>query len=212
MAALLALCSLSLASSRAGAAPTRRAFVAAAPLAAASLVLAPRVGRADGATAAAAATAYVDAASGAAFAYPSGWAFEKKTLDRGQLPLVIVTQAGAPSTNAFFSVNSIRGDYPTLGSFGSPADVLVNLVPPPGTPGVSSEVLAAQSTGKTYAFDYKIAFDGGATRHLRTVFAIAHAPSGSDYLVTLTAQSEEASYAAAKPDLDAIVASFRLAA
>lgn len=110
-----------------------------------------------------------------------------------------------------FAVNSIRGDYANLGSFGTPADVLVNLVPPAGTPGVKAEVLASLNKGKTYEFDYTLAFaETGVTRHLRTVWAVTHSPTGSDYLVTLTAQSEEPNYKAAKADLDAIVGSMKL--
>jgi hypothetical protein len=185
---------------------SRRGFITSVPLCASTLLLP----RAEWATAAEAPTAYTDSATGVSFAYPSDWELVKKTLDRSQPPLVIVTKGGAPSTNAVLSTNFIRGDYPSLGSFGSPADVLVNLIPPPGTPGVSSEVLSAQNKGKTYEFDYKLAFEQtGVTRHLRTVFGITHSPTGIDYLVTLTAQAEEQNYLTAKAELDAIVSSYK---
>lgn len=184
---------------------SRRNFIGVAPLAASALLAQQRPSGAAEPTA-----IYTDAASGCSFAYPTNWNLEKKTLDRAQLPLVIVSNGQTPSTNAFFAVNSIRGDYANLGSFGSPADVLVNLIPPAGTPGIKSEVLASVNKGKTYEFDYTLAFDGGVTRHLRTVFGIAHSATGSDFLVTLTAQSEEQNYAAAKADLDSIMGSMRI--
>ncbi|KAG8462839.1 hypothetical protein KFE25_001612 [Diacronema lutheri] len=183
---------------------TRRSFVASSS----ALIALPR------AVVAAPTSVYTDAASGVSFSYPSDWALDKKTLDRAQLPLVIVSKSGAgPSGTApayaFLAINSIRGDYMSLGSFGSPADVLATLVPPAGTPGVTSRVLASANKGKTYEFEYVLEFESGPTRHLRTAFGLSSSPTGADFLVTLTAQAEEPGYADVKAELDAIVASMR---
>ncbi|KAJ1621548.1 hypothetical protein T492DRAFT_846968 [Pavlovales sp. CCMP2436] len=174
MLALLLPALLSLVSPNGGrssvlAGSTRRGFAVAVPFAASAALCLPSVSYA------AAGATYNDEATG------------KTTIARSQLPIVIVTKNGAPSTNAFFSVNSIRGDYASLGSFGAPADVLVTL----GTPGITSEVISSAKKGTTYEFDYKLSFDTGVTRHLRTTYGITHSPAGYDYLVTLTAQSLE---------------------
>ncbi|KAJ1633588.1 hypothetical protein T492DRAFT_980486 [Pavlovales sp. CCMP2436] len=208
MLALLLPALLSLVSPNGGrssvlAGSTRRGFAVAVPFAASAALCLPSVSYA------AAGATYNDEATGVSFAYPSDWSLQKTTIARSQLPIVIVTKNGAPSTNAFFSVNSIRGDYASLGSFGTPADVLVTLVPPPGTPGITSEVISSAKKGTTYEFDYKLSFDTGVTRHLRTTYGITHSPAGYDYLVTLTAQSLEQDYASAKAELDAVLGSVK---
>lgn len=183
---------------------TRRSSVLGAVAAGTSLVR-TRPAVADGAT-----SMFKDDFTGVQFAYPSDWLFEQKKMDFSVVPIPIVASKERPSTNAFLSITPIRGDFGSLGSFGNPGDVLVTLVPPPGTPGVKSEVLSSVSTGSTYEFDYILRFDTGVSRHLRTAVGLTHASNGSDFLITLTCQALEADYSSSSAQLESILKSLKL--
>lgn len=196
---------LALLALRAGTDPTRRFAVAGA--AALSLTSSPFAIRA-----AESFETVEDKVTGSSFRVPAAYQISSKQMSPSSPPLIIGFDPSTPSTSCFLSVQAIRPDYPTLGSFGTPEDVLANILPPPDTPGVSSKVLAVkreQKGGEVLTFDYTVASPDG-DRHFQTAFALADAPTGAHYLVILSAQAEEANYASVAKDMQGIVSSLAL--
>ncbi|KAG5190244.1 hypothetical protein JKP88DRAFT_16489, partial [Tribonema minus] len=138
-------------------------------------------------------TEYVDDKFKFRFEVPAGWT-QTETEISGRRKVVIWTSDG--SANAFIAVTPVRGDFTSLGSFGTADEVSQTLIP--NGKGISGEMLNVKSKNSMYYYDYIIAQEGRPEKHLKSVWSVV----SGDALVTLTAQCDEANYPAYASQMD----------
>lgn len=158
---------------------------------------------------------YNDVAHDFSISIPTAWQSTEQTLaDRRKI--LVWTDAANAATSLFIAYTSVRDDFTSLGSFGSVDQVAAQTILPKGklmdeTSEVSATMLSAVSTKQAYIFDYtqKVGTAQPET-HFRTVFVLRQGATGGAgaVLVTITAQTPEATYSTVKPTLDAIIESY----
>ena len=151
------------------------------------------------------------------FDVPAAW--EKLTDSRDVLSedrrLVVYANKNDSDENAFIAFTPVRGDYSSIGSLGNLDAVAQNIIQT--GEGVESTLLSSSVVGGSYVYNYKVNVDGQPVRHLISAISliapdlVSGKPQGGNTLVTLTAQCREERYAACKSEMDAILASFKVA-
>mmetsp|Transcript_31048 Transcript_31048/g.41031 ORF Transcript_31048/g.41031 Transcript_31048/m.41031 type:complete len:236 (-) Transcript_31048:407-1114(-) len=120
------------------------------------------------------------------FEVPSDWD-ESETIVSGGRKVVVFTNPQKPETNAFYAFTPLRGDYTSLGSFGT-LDYVESVVLPFG-PGVKSKLIESRSGNGMYYYDYTVEVTGKSAKRLKTIWAVV-----PDNLMTFTAQCERDDY------------------
>ena len=167
---------------------TRQGFVAGAASLAAAL---PLAARADDAKTTSVKTKFGTAVDGkplssAKFDVPDRWVQLSGDVSGGR-QLVLYADPDNSDTNAFVLITPVRGDYTSLGSFGS-IEVVQATVMPFGDGIEYTGVTSEASTGK-YTYDYEVSVPSQPKRHLKTVFMVV-----SDCIVTFNFQALAADY------------------
>jgi len=143
--------------------------------------------------------------SSASFEVPADWqASDTRAVSSGGRRLVVYADPTNSDTNVFLLITPIRGDYTSLGSFGSLDSVQDTIIP--RGPDVESDMLKAFTSPGRYNYEYTIVVPDQPKRHLNTVFTVV-----ADNIVTFTTQATEADFPKAQANLATIASSFALA-
>ena len=124
--------------------------------------------------------------SSAKFDVPDRWVQLSGDVSGGR-QLVLYADPDNSDTNAFVLITPVRGDYTSLGSFGS-IEVVQATVMPYGDGIEYTKVTSEASTGK-YTYDYEVSVPSQPKRHLKTVLMVV-----SDCIVTFNFQALAADY------------------
>ena len=124
--------------------------------------------------------------SSAKFDVPDKWVQLSGDVSGGR-QLVLYADPDNSDTNAFVLITPVRGDYTSLGSFGS-IEVVQATVMPYGDGIEYTKVTSEASTGK-YTYDYEVSVPSQPKRHLKTVLMVV-----SDCIVTFNFQALAADY------------------
>ena len=126
------------------------------------------------------------ALSKATFQVPSDWVKLSGDVTDGRKMALYADPANA-DTNAFALITPIRGDYTSLGSFGSVETVLETVMP--GADGISYEVIKAEAQSGKYVYEYTVQVPDQPKRHLTTIFMVV-----ADCIVTFNFQAKQTDY------------------
>lgn len=144
--------------------------------------------------------------SSASFVVPEDW---KKLSDTtaavsGGRRLVVYASPTDNDFNCFLLLTPIRGDYTSLGSFGT-LDSVQDTVIPRGE-GIDSQLIKSSSSTGKYTYEYTLGVPDQPKRRLKTVFSLM-----SDTIVSFTVQSLEENYTpSVGTTSDGIISTFAL--
>lgn len=155
-----------------------------------------------------------DPQHGFSLSIPSSWTKTVQELADRRC-IMVWTDPQDPKTALFIAYTPVRDDFTSLSSFGAVDTVAAQTILPKGeiagVGGVEAKMLSAVSKKSAYLFDYyqAIANVQPAT-HFRTIFTLQQGATGGAgaVLVTITLQTPEEQYAAAKPLFDTIIDSY----
>ncbi|CAM9948634.1 unnamed protein product [Phaeothamnion confervicola] len=149
---------------------------------------------------------YTDQQYGITFDAPSSWTRDEKEIT-GRRRLIVFADPDDPTTNAFIAYTPIRGDFISLGSFGTVDDVSHTVLPE--GEGISSELVRLEAKNRTYIFDYIVRQTGRPDKRIKTRWYVVP----GNQLVTVTAQCDDSKHGGPTgTTLDGIISSFRYAA
>lgn len=140
----------------------------------------------------------------ATFAVPPDWKMLSDTTAAvsGGRRLIVYSSPTDTDWNCFLLLTPVRGDYTSLGSFGT-LDSVQDTIIPRGED-IDSKLIASSASSGRYVYEYVISVPGQPKRHLKTIFTLV-----ADTIVTFNIQAREESYT---PDVAAtsekIVSSF----
>jgi len=142
--------------------------------------------------------------SAATFRVPGSWeASDSRSVSSGGRRLVVYADPASADTNVFLLVTPVRGDYTSLGSFGT-LDAVQDTIIPSG-PDIDATIVKAFSSPGRYHYEYTIQVPDQPKRHLNTVFTLIN-----DNIITFTTQAKEQDYTAVAANLKTIEDSFTL--
>jgi hypothetical protein len=157
---------------------------------------------------------FTDVTHGFSIKVPSEWIQSEQTLpDRRKLQMWM--DPNDSTTLLFIAYTPVRDDFTSLSSFGSVDDVAARTVLPKGElmgKESDAQMLSAVSENQKalYLFDYtqSVPAAGGKT-HFRSLFTMRPGAGAGAVLVTITAQTPEARYAAQlMPVFDTVIQSY----
>ncbi|CAM9273714.1 unnamed protein product, partial [Hapterophycus canaliculatus] len=160
--------------------------------AAAGFALLPAASRAE---------TFTDDILGFKFDVPDGWERNDSEIS-GRRKIVIYTNPKAPGVNAFVAYTPARGDFTSLGSFGTLDEVSKTVLPE--AEGVSSRMVNSYTSKSCYVYDYIVNQQDRPEKHIKTIWALFPAQG---QLATITAQCNEDDYATMGKTIDALIAS-----
>eukprot|EP00903_Cladosiphon_okamuranus_P019578 g18006.t1 len=132
---------------------------------------------------------------------PDGW--ERKDAEiSGRRKLIVYTSPKTPGTNAFVAYTPARGDFTTLGSFGTLDEVSKTVLPE--AEGVSSRMVNSYTSKNSYVYDYIVNQQGRPEKHIKTIWILF---PDQGQLATITAQCNESDYPAMGKSIDDLIAS-----
>eukprot|EP00752_Nemacystus_decipiens_P004213 g3850.t1 len=132
---------------------------------------------------------------------PDGWERNDAEIS-GRRKLIVYTSPKNPGTNAFVAYTPARGDFTTLGSFGTLDEVSKTVLPE--ADGVSSRMVNSYTSKSSYVYDYIVNQQGRPEKHIKTIWILF---PDQGQLATITAQCNEVDYPAVGKSIDALIAS-----
>eukprot|EP00631_Chrysoreinhardia_giraudii_P003771 CAMPEP_0197423982 /NCGR_PEP_ID=MMETSP1170-20131217/24002_1 /TAXON_ID=54406 /ORGANISM="Sarcinochrysis sp, Strain CCMP770" /LENGTH=210 /DNA_ID=CAMNT_0042951443 /DNA_START=65 /DNA_END=697 /DNA_ORIENTATION=- len=125
----------------------------------------------------------------ATFSVPTEWTKLSDTTQSvvGGRRLVVYASPDDTDWNVFLLLTPIRGDYTSLGSFGT-LDAVQDTIIPRGD-GIDAQLISSASKSSTYVYEYTLAVPNQPKRHLKTIFSLV-----ADTLVTFNVQALEDTY------------------
>ncbi|CAB1100376.1 unnamed protein product [Ectocarpus sp. CCAP 1310/34] len=165
---------------------------AAAAAAAAGFALLPAAGNAQ---------TFTDDALGFNFDVPDGWERNDAEIS-GRRKIVVYTSPTTPGANAFVAYTPARGDFTSLGSFGTLDEVSKTVLPQ--ATDVSSRMVESYTYKNSYVYDYIVDQEGRPEKHIKTMWVLF---PEQGQLATITAQCNESDYAQVGKTIDSLIAS-----
>ena len=140
--------------------------------------------------------------SKATFSVPADWV--KLSGDPGGgRKMELYADPNNADTNAFALITPVRGDYTSLGSFGS-VEVVQDTVMP-AAPDITYDVIKSEAQTGKYVYEYIVQVPEQPKRHLTTIFMVV-----SDCIVTFNFQAKQSDYNGDVPGLaKSVAASFK---
>ena len=140
--------------------------------------------------------------SKATFSVPADWV--KLSGDPGGgRKMELYADPNNADTNAFALITPVRGDYTSLGSFGS-VEVVQDTVMP-AAPDITYDVIKSEAQTGKYVYEYIVQVPEQPKRHLTTIFMVV-----SDCIVTFNFQAKQSDYNGDVPGLaKTVAASFK---
>jgi hypothetical protein len=146
---------------------------------------------------------------------PDGWTLTEQNL-KDRRKILLWTDPMDKGTSLFVVYTPVRDDFTSLGSFGSVDQVASQVILPKGrvmdeASGVESKMISAFNMKQAYFFDYVQSVAGvQPPTHYRVIFSLRQGATGGagGVLVTVTAQTPEASYNQNKALFDQIIDSY----
>jgi len=125
----------------------------------------------------------------ASFTVPPDWEKLSDTTAAvsGGRRLVVYSSPADSDWNCFLLLTPVRGDYTSLGSFGS-LDSVQDTIIPRGE-GIESQLIASASSSGRYVYEYTLSVPEQPKRHLKTIFSLM-----ADTIVTFNIQALEDTY------------------
>lgn len=142
----------------------------------------------------------------ASFEVPPDWTQLSDTTSAvsGGRRLVVYSSPTDADFNCFLLLTPVRGDYTSLGSFGT-LDSVQDTIIPRGED-IDSKLISSSSSSGRYTYEYTILVPGQPRRHLKTIFSLA-----ADNIVTFNVQTREETYSPEVAKIsDAIMATFSI--
>ena len=141
----------------------------------------------------------------ASFQVPPSWqgSDTRQASGLGGRRIIVYSDPNNADTNAFLLLTPVRGDYTSLGSFGTLDSVQDTIIP--SGPNIVTDVLTAKTSPGRYNYEYTIEVPDQPKRHLNTIFALT-----ADTIVTFTTQATASDYDGVVSDLSAIASTFKI--
>jgi len=159
---------------------------------------------------------FTDAKHGVSFGIPTGWEPNESEIQGGRT-LIAASDPKDVDFNVFIAYTPIRGDYSSLGSFGTVDYVATTMIPQCNlrsctleSDGIQGKLLESTSLKSSYVYEYTIEQTGSPTRLLRTLVSVEAKDGRGDALVTLTAQCTQDRAAECRPTMKKIIESFKM--
>lgn len=123
------------------------------------------------------------------FSVPAEWKLLSDSANEnlGGRRLVVYSDPDNTDINCFVLITPVRGDYTSLGSFGT-LDAVQDTVIPKGA-GIESDLISSASSAGRYTYEYTISVPEQPKRHLTTVFSLLN-----DNIVSFNVQSRETDF------------------
>eukprot|EP00904_Undaria_pinnatifida_P014273 jgi/Undpi1/9977/HiC_scaffold_28.g12431.m1 len=135
---------------------------------------------------------FTDDVLGFKFQTPDGWERGEAQIS-GRRKIIVYTSPKNPGANAFVAYTPVRGDFTTLGSFGTLDEVSKTVLPE--AEGVKSRMVDSYAVKNCYVYDYVVSQEGRPEKHIK------------GQLATITAQCNEEDYPTLGKSIDKVIAS-----